>query len=235
MAAAADLRASLLLSFAIYRFINLYIVILDPAATSALPSRKRDSPPPTSPEPEPEIFAPVQSSYLPASLSANSGLTGCLPRARLNKLWLSHTRWLPCMTRAWSRTTRRCSRGHRRPEHRIAGGRGPPRNSCTVGSTDAGWSSSVARWAHNPEVAGSNPAPATTRTSVRGRPLRTTWGAFSVFRVCVRPCWAPWRHRPGTPAHLARCQPARSRAAGGPVVEDRRAPDVSHRPPRSSG
>ncbi len=30
-----------------------------------------------------------------------------------------------------------------------------------TGSTDAGWSSSVARWAHNPEVAGSNPAPAT--------------------------------------------------------------------------
>ena len=26
---------------------------------------------------------------------------------------------------------------------------------------DAGWSSSVARWAHNPEVAGSNPVPAT--------------------------------------------------------------------------
>ncbi len=28
-------------------------------------------------------------------------------------------------------------------------------------SADAGWSSSVARWAHNPEVAGSNPVPAT--------------------------------------------------------------------------
>ena len=27
---------------------------------------------------------------------------------------------------------------------------------------DAGWSSPVARWAHNPKVAGSNPAPATT-------------------------------------------------------------------------
>ena len=27
--------------------------------------------------------------------------------------------------------------------------------------SDAGWSSSVARWAHNPEVVGSNPAPAT--------------------------------------------------------------------------
>ena len=31
-----------------------------------------------------------------------------------------------------------------------------------VGLTDAGWSSSVARWAHNPEVAGSNPVPATS-------------------------------------------------------------------------
>ena len=28
-------------------------------------------------------------------------------------------------------------------------------------SHDAGWSSLVARWAHNPKVAGSNPAPAT--------------------------------------------------------------------------
>ena len=27
---------------------------------------------------------------------------------------------------------------------------------------DAGWSSLEARWAHNPEVAGSNPAPATS-------------------------------------------------------------------------
>src|SRR4026207_2270530 len=33
---------------------------------------------------------------------------------------------------------------------------GPP-----VGWIDAGWSSPVARWAHNPKVAGSNPAPAT--------------------------------------------------------------------------
>src|SRR5205814_735627 len=29
---------------------------------------------------------------------------------------------------------------------------------------DAGWSSPVARWAHNPKVAGSNPAPATKDT-----------------------------------------------------------------------
>ena len=28
----------------------------------------------------------------------------------------------------------------------------------------AGWSSLVARWAHNPKVGGSNPSPATTKT-----------------------------------------------------------------------
>ena len=33
---------------------------------------------------------------------------------------------------------------------------------------DAGWSSSVARRAHNPKVAGSNPAPATTKALVDG-------------------------------------------------------------------
>ena len=40
--------------------------------------------------------------------------------------------------------------------------------------TDAGWSSSVARWAHNPEVVGSNPTPATKargRIRTRIRPL----------------------------------------------------------------
>ena len=41
----------------------------------------------------------------------------------------------------------------------------PPRAHGTIVSSDsvdgAGWSSPVARWAHNPKVAGSNPAPAT--------------------------------------------------------------------------
>ena len=36
-----------------------------------------------------------------------------------------------------------------------------------IGNTDAGWSSSVARWAHNPEVVGSNPAPATRLKEVK--------------------------------------------------------------------
>jgi hypothetical protein len=30
----------------------------------------------------------------------------------------------------------------------------------------AGWSSPVARWAHNPKVAGSNPAPATNLSGI---------------------------------------------------------------------
>ena len=34
---------------------------------------------------------------------------------------------------------------------------------------DAGWSSLVARWAHNPKVAGSNPAPATIVIKVVSR------------------------------------------------------------------
>ena len=39
-----------------------------------------------------------------------------------------------------------------------------PQTSCKVPLTNsAGWSSSVARWAHNPEVAGSNPVPATEK------------------------------------------------------------------------
>jgi hypothetical protein len=41
-----------------------------------------------------------------------------------------------------------------------------------IASTDAGWSSSVARWAHNPEVVGSNPAPATSYISIKGSSWR---------------------------------------------------------------
>jgi hypothetical protein len=40
------------------------------------------------------------------------------------------------------------------------------RESIQLKNNDAGWSSSVARWAHNPEVVGSNPTPA---TNARGR------------------------------------------------------------------
>ncbi len=44
-----------------------------------------------------------------------------------------------------------------------------------VAFTNAGWSSSVARWAHNPEVVGSNPTPATSEN----RPgLFGDWACF---------------------------------------------------------
>ena len=39
---------------------------------------------------------------------------------------------------------------------------------CIVKQADAGWSSSVARRAHNPEVTGSNPVPATSSPSASG-------------------------------------------------------------------
>ena len=61
----------------------------------------------------------------------------------------------------------------------------------------AGWSSSVARWAHNPEVAGSNPVPA---TFVKWSPEETP-GTISISLVtflvtsfelsCSRPLSAP--------------------------------------------
>jgi hypothetical protein len=80
-------------------------------------------------------------------------------------------------------------RGHRgRPPHRH------PEKLGYGWSTDAGWSSSVARWAHNPEVAGSNPAPATTTEW----PSQSLWGPF---RFMHRPLHAPPRRsavRPGT-------------------------------------
>src|SRR5215213_587913 len=56
--------------------------------------------------------------------------------------------------------------------------------------TDAGWSSPVARQAHNLKVAGSNPAPATTFTctkrSAATRPSRRVAGAWPSARIAAR-------------------------------------------------
>ncbi len=54
----------------------------------------------------------------------------------------------------------------RRKPRNIRGVAGRVSHSCPVGSRScdtAGWSSPVARWAHNPKVVGSNPTPATNR------------------------------------------------------------------------
>ena len=64
--------------------------------------------------------------------------------------------------------------------------------------TDAGWSSSVARWAHNPEVAGSNPVPATDR---QARCSRTgpaaLMGGMTIYEI-------PLRTLSGEPTSLGR-------------------------------
>src|SRR5712692_9053755 len=63
-------------------------------------------------------------------------------------------------------------RGNRRPDQALGPGAAQFKRAVQVDrsralrygySVTAGWSSPVARWAHNPKVAGSNPAPATNR------------------------------------------------------------------------
>ena len=47
----------------------------------------------------------------------------------------------------------------------------PRRDDNRAPTSDAGWSSLVARWAHNPKVEGSNPSPATNQIQLN--PLET--------------------------------------------------------------
>ena len=56
---------------------------------------------------------------------------------------------------------------------------------------DAGWSSLVARRAHNPKVAGSNPAPATLKPAAFGRRLYV-----HPFGIRSRRCSGPKHSRP---------------------------------------
>ncbi len=58
--------------------------------------------------------------------------------------------------------------------------------SCYTWNFAAGWSSSVARRAHNPEVVGSNPAPATRNTSLAVKQPGPFVGR--VFYLCIT--WA---------------------------------------------
>src|ERR1700753_4159988 len=73
--------------------------------------------------------------------------------------------------------------------------------------TDAGWSSSVARWAHNPEVAGSNPVPATSGNGPRRRlrgPVCGLMGTLLGTSATPMMRWEQlgnvgWRSRPQEP------------------------------------
>ncbi len=84
------------------------------------------------------------------------------------------------------------------------------RSAARVEDLNAGWSSSVARRAHNPKVAGSNPAPATEEALVsqyggpglRRSPARllTDFAVISVGRTpfAFNPTWATRAVSPGT-------------------------------------
>ena len=87
---------------------------------------------------------------------------------------------------------------------------------------DAGWSSSVARWAHNPEVAGSNPVPATEvggpclRKSQAGPLSYCPGGATPRPRPeGLRPPDPLWGCAPRPPAVRVMCAPC---PCGGGVV-----------------
>src|SRR6201987_6451269 len=115
----------------------------------------------------------------------------------------------------------------------------------TVKEHDAGWSSSVARWAHNPEVEGSNPSPATREKCPQetspggvfigpvtnfvtkqvcltdagwpsGREVEDWAGAASSFRLRA----AAGSHRQPGNAHGAPLWPARRRPAGGGGLDE---------------
>ena len=62
-------------------------------------------------------------------------------------------------------------------------------------SVDAGWSSLVARRAHNPKVVGSNPAPATKflKGSQKGGPFCTVDFGFSVYTGAITPFFIGYR------------------------------------------
>ncbi len=91
------------------------------------------------------------------------GRRGCRGRgdlAGVTAIWMQHHPGLRAHPAAAGRRAAEVDR----PVHaRGPGGRfgAAPGPSVALRSPDAGWSSSVARWAHNPEVAGSNPVPAT--------------------------------------------------------------------------
>src|SRR4249919_820103 len=74
-----------------------------------------------------------------------------------------------------------------------------------IAEGDAGWSSSVARWAHNPEVTGSNPVPATKKHQRYTERPGSDDPGLSVY---LRSAW-PGPVRPG---------PEAARTRGGPSV-----------------
>ena len=93
---------------------------------------------------------------------------------------------------------------------------------------DAGWSSPVAREAHNLEVVGSNPAPA---TYTKGRCLRTSAFLRSIAQIgnawrMNQRCWQPLWHRVA-PRSLRLAPPRESAFPGGGPAPGRSRPKLS--------
>ena len=86
-----------------------------------------------------------------------------------------------------ARTTARGARVVPPPPHGRAGTGRPAEGGPRAGA-GAGWSSPVARQAHNLKVAGSNPAPATTLHPSRGRPRPRTPAREGRGPLAVRSC-----------------------------------------------
>ena len=110
-------------------------------------------------------------------------VAGLLPSSRVDQ------RFTAAREGAWGRKCGKCGDGNvetrSQREEGVAWG-GSSRYSYFLharGAPIAGWSSLVARRAHNPKVVGSNPAPATINLQPGGR---TASGLFRVERFCGR-------------------------------------------------
>jgi hypothetical protein len=81
----------------------------------------------------------------------------------------------------------------------------------SVISCAAGWSSSVARWAHNPEVVGSNPAPATNKS--RSDSVSHSMTRESRMTDSARIRRSQWLRRIFSSLRQVGLEPARDRSA----------------------
>ena len=137
----------------------------------AEPIEPPDNEPTEPPDNEPTRAAGQQSGPAAVHRRADQPSPGPRRRPRSTRPSRLGSRRLPALPRedrGGPPADRACDRALRAARKRGRPGWQTARPICSglircrnVGFTDAGWSSSVARWAHNPEVAGSNPAPAT--------------------------------------------------------------------------
>ena len=109
-----------------------------------------------------------------------------------------------------------------------------PNPSRKVAFSDAGWSSSVARWAHNPEVAGSNPAPATMHNRRSEPGSWVTTGPVLAFHVSTSSAdtasrWAPRGRHCGNQGSVAKANGSSNGATSWHLIQRSTWSDVTSR------